>query len=229
MKHQAFQLTTSTSCLVGVIVFIVALATSPEVYAQTDYDSTAAPRLLAKFLVWWLPAYLLRKRGFGGWLFFFYASLLTSILWAVVGGAMMYESLNPAFWSDRINHYLLYLASTVPGLIVGVLVWLLAIKMLFKKHRNNKNLGFIKKLLVAGVVAGFVSLVITLRIGSELFEDPSPFFDIWGTASLLVTALYFYRSQRVQMVLGDNDWDYQRFRSDASAKKKQDSSSKWQA
>ena len=212
MKHQEFQLTIRTSCLFAVIILIVALVTSPEVYAQTDYDSTAAPRLLAKFLIWWLPAYLLRKKGFGGWLFFFYASLLTSILWAVVGGAIMYESLNPALWPGRISHYFLYLASVVPGLIVGVLVWLLAVKMLFKKYRNDNNLGLLKKLLIAGVVVGFVSLVITLRIGSELFEDPSPFLDMWSTASMLVTALYFSLSRRVQMVLGDNNWDYQKFR-----------------
>ena len=84
--------------------------------------------------------------------------------------------------------------------------------MLFKKYRNDNNLGFLKKLLIAGVVVGFVSLVITLRIGSELFEDPSPFLDMWSTASMLVTALYFSLSRRVQMVLGDNNWDYQKFR-----------------
>ena len=63
------------------------------------------------------------------------------------------------------------------------------------------------------VLTGLISLSINLFFGSELLDDSSPFLEIWGTASSLVTAVYFYRSKRVQMVLAENDWDYDKFKS----------------
>ena len=88
--------------------------------------------------------------------------------------------------------------------------------MLFKSQRNKTNLGYFRKLLLVNVLCGFVSVIIVLVFGGELLADASPFSDIWDIGVALLITIYFYRSQRVQVVLGDNYWDYQRFRIDGA-------------
>jgi len=226
MKHQEFQFLTRTSCLFGVVVLIIALVTSPEAHAQTDYDPTALSRLLGGPLFWSLVCYLTRKRAFGGWLLYFYVGLLSGILFIFAGLAMSYEALSPTFWIDRIGYYLLYLVYIIPDHIVTLLLWLFAIRLLFKSQRNRKNLSYFRKLLLVGVLCSCISLIILFVFGAELFNDPSPIADILYIAFVGLTAIYFYRSQRVQMVLGDQDWDYQKFR---SIKEKKDQPHKWSA
>ena len=191
-------------------MFFVVFATSLDAYAQTGSGSSAASPVLAGPLIWGLICFLTRKRAIGGWLLYFYAGMLAGGLFTLGSFAgSHWGSFNPTYWIDGLGYYLLYLVYTVPGLIVTLVVWLFAIKMLFKSQRNSKNLGYFQKLLFVNVLFNAVALIIILVSGADVLSDPSPGLDIWNTGTTLLIAVYFYRSQRAKMVLGDNYWDHQ--------------------
>ena len=195
-----------------VLLFAV-FATSLDAYAQTGSDPSAASRVLVGPLIWGLACFLLRKRAFGGWLLYFYTGLLVGgIVMLASLAAVHWPSFSPTYWTGRFGYYLLFLVYQVPGHIVGLVLWLFAIRMLFKSQRNSKNLGNFQKLLFVSVLFSAASLIIILVFGTEVLVDPSPALDIWNTGIALLTAVYFYRSQRVKMVLGGDDWDHQKLK-----------------
>jgi hypothetical protein len=196
--------------IVRLILFFVVFATSLDAYAQTGSGSSAASGVLAGPLIWGLICFLTRKRAIGGWLLYLYVGLLISGIAILASlAAAHWPSFSPTYWTGAFGYYLLFLVYQVPGHIVGLVLWLFAIRMLFKSQRNSKNLGNFQKLLFATVLFNAIGLIIILVSGAEVLADPDPALDIWFTGVALLMAAYFYRSQRVKMVLGDNYWDHQ--------------------
>ena len=199
--------------IVRLILFFVVFATSLGAYAQTGSGSSAASGVLAGPLIWGLICFLTRKRAIGGWLLYFYVGLLISGI-AILGSlaTVHWPSFSPTYWTGRFGYYLLFLVYQVPGFIVALVMWLFAIRILFKSQRNSKNLGDFQKLLFVNALFNAIGLIIVLTSGTNVFENFEPALDIWFTGSALLMTAYFYRSQRVKMVLGDNYWDHQKLK-----------------
>lgn len=147
-------------------------------------------------------AYLTRRRAIGGWLFYFYLQLYSSVLISLLFIGRVVANLNPGNW-DSSFLYVLFFLSTVPVLIAQLAEITLGTMLLFQ--RNERNVQWLRTALVALAITSGISLGIDLAYFSEF---PNIFFDVLTFLFASVWAIYFWRSKRVRLVFVERAWNW---------------------
>lgn len=99
--------------------------------------------------------------------------------------------------------YVLFVLSTVPVVLAQGLEAFAATRLLFS--RNEKNLHFLRKVLVALVAASGISLAIDIAYFSEA---PTIALDILTFVFSGIWTAYFLKAKRVRLVFIELTWDY---------------------
>lgn len=147
-------------------------------------------------------AYLSRRCAIGGWLLYFYVQLYLGLLVSLFLVFPILSNLNPAQW-DNSMLYVMFLLSVVPVIINEIIEIFAATKLLFR--RNEKNLKFLRKVLIAFVVTSGIALVIDI----QFFKDElSIVMDAWTFVLAIIWTFYFFKAPRVRMVFIERNWGY---------------------
>ncbi|MFH0812459.1 MAG: DUF2569 family protein [Pseudomonadota bacterium] len=188
-----------TARMVSVFAAIV-LLTPSEVLAANQ--SPGQQTFGAGLFIAWAIAYLSRRRAIGGWLLYFYIQLYLSTVFSLFFLPTTLSNLRPGQW-DRANLYVLYILSTVPVLVTTALEVWAATKLLFR--RSEKNVAFLRKILVALMVVSAAALTIDLAYFKEAV---TLYFDIVTLIFSLVWFAYFLKAKRIRLVFIENAWDH---------------------
>jgi len=200
MKNGSFKGIQKVQFIVFFIVMISLFLATNALAASSGTRSqpAAGGALFIAFAI----AYLSRRRAIGGWLLYFYVQLYLSSLVSLILVGLNLSNLNPAQW-DNSMLYVMFFLSVVPVLINGIIEIFAATKLLFR--RNEQNLKFLRKVLIALVVTSGVGLVIDI----QFFKDElSIFMDILTFVFAIIWTLYFFKAQRIKLVFIDGDWVY---------------------
>lgn len=182
-------------------------------------DPTSVPRFLVPIFLAGMIAYLTRRLAIGGWLFYFYIGLLLGPMFALV---LAYPDiggyLQPSRWQD-LKTYLLSFFSYVPWLVCQLVVFLCAVRLIFKSQRNRANAMLLRYALLALAASGALAWIIEINYfpGYALFSAISA---VWAG----FVCLYFFTSKRVRSVFDNwsGSWSYDNFVDSYSSKKKSD-------
>lgn len=201
MKDGSFKGMPKVHFIVFFIVMIsLFLATNALAAASgTRSQPAAGGALFIAFAI----VYLSRRRAIGGWLLYFYLQLYLSSLVSLILVGLNLSNLNPAQW-DNSMLYVMFFLSVVPVLVNGIIEIFAATKLLFR--RNEQNLKFLRKVLIALVVTSGVGLVIDIQFFKN---ELSIFMDILTFVFAIIWTLYFFKAQRVKLVFIDGDWVYE--------------------
>ena len=159
----------------------------------------------AGIMLWLAIAYLTRRRAIGGWLLFYYAHLYGGLLLGVILFALTYKNLSPSEWDSAIR-YVMSLLSYVPSHIIFLLEAFAATRLLAR--RTSSNLGFLRWTLIAAVITQAVSAGID---SVYFFEDPMYVLSILSFIMSVIWCAYFWRSERVNAVFVERNWNYEAF------------------
>jgi hypothetical protein len=181
-------------CAMGCLVSAEALAATSGAQPQNP--------LGAGLFVAWGIAYLTRRRAIGGWLLYYYIQLYMSLLVSLIFFPQVISNLAPGEW-DSTMRYVLFVLSTVPVVLAQGLEAFAATRLLFS--RNEKNLHFLRKVLVALVAASGVSLAIDI---AYFPEAPSIALDVLTFVFSGIWTAYFLKAKRVRLVFIELAWDY---------------------
>jgi hypothetical protein len=187
------RLPTATGC--------IALLVSAEALAAASGTPTQSPAG-GGFLLAWLVAYLTRRHAIGGWLLYFYIQLYLSLLISLFFIPKIISNLNPTEW-DTAMHYVLFVLSVVPALLAEVLEAFAATKLLLA--RNERNLRFLRKVLVLLAAASLVSVALDVAYFSN---EVAGTLDTISLVFAVIWNLYFAQAKRVQLVFVDKTWHY---------------------
>jgi hypothetical protein len=150
-------------------------------------------------------AYLTRRMAIGGWLFYYYYSLIGTMLFMPLLLSETAPFWSPSVFTDLKMYSIFMLYSFLP-VVMKFLELAFALRLLFKSQRHKRALTILKRVLVLSV---FVQLV-SLGVGWQVYEDTAP---LAGLMFSVVWCCYFYASERVEFVLtgGYGEWSYDAF------------------
>lgn len=179
-------------CAIGCLVSAEALAATSGTQPQNH--------LGALFVAWGI-AYLTRRRAIGGWLLYFYIQLYMSLLVSLIFFPQIIANFAPGEW-DSTMRYVLFVLSTMPVLLAQGLEAFAATRLLFS--RNEKNLHFLRKVLVALVAVSGVSLAIDI---AYFPEAPTIALNVLTLIMSGIWTAYFFKAKRVRLVFIELAWD----------------------
>lgn len=140
-----------------------------------------------------------KRNPIGGWLFIFYWQLYSGLILSCVLFATNIQSYVPENFDDT-NRYLLFLASTVPGLILFLFQVFVGTMLL--SVRAWDMLKLLRWITAAEIFAAIASTA----INAEYFPD-NLVFNFLTIASASIWLAYLFRSARVKHVFQAHDWD----------------------
>jgi hypothetical protein len=200
MKNGPFEDIQKLHWIVVLIVMVTLFLAADALAASSGTRSqpAAGGALFIAFAI----AYLSRRRAIGGWLLYFYVQLYLGLLVSLLLVSRILSNLNPAQW-DNSMLYVMFFLSVVPVLATVLIEIFAATKLLFR--RNEQNLKFLRKVLIALVVTSGVGLVIDI----QFFKDElSIIMDIWTFVFAIIWTLYFFKAKRIKLVFVDRNWVY---------------------
>lgn len=186
--------------LIPLCILIYALAVPLATFAATgqsgnQYSPTFSPGYL---IAWWICNG--RKRNpIGGWLLFFYWGVYSSLLMTGVFFAMNIQSYVPENF-DSSSKFAVFLASTVPGLLLFVVKC--AIATLLLSARTWDMLKLLRWVMVAELSADILATV----IDAVYFPD-NVALNFLTIIPGLIWVAYMFRSTRVRHIFYLHDWD----------------------
>jgi hypothetical protein len=161
----------------------------------SQYSPTFSPGYL---IAWWVCNS--RKRNpIGGWLLFFYWQLYSGLLITAVFFAANIQSYVPENF-DTHSKFALFLASTVPGLLLFVVKCAVATLLLSARTWD------MLKLLRWVMVAEFSADILATVIDAAYFPDNLA-FNFLTIVSSLIWLVYVFRSTRIRHIFCSHDWD----------------------
>lgn len=186
------------------------------VSAALAADSHTSTPAYGGFWITLLIVFLTRKRKIGGWLFYYYFQAYASIIVLFLVSAFSLQNYQPSAWQDKAL-YSLFIVSTLPFYGLKLLEVIVATLLLFKRHRSQQFITYLKYVLLAEVVVEGL----TLFIDYNHFTD-NVVFTVLGGIFALIWYLYFNSSYRVYCVLAHPDWNwnYEEFKMTKSQSKK---------
>jgi len=200
----------SVKLMLPVVALLLSFCMLAEAQDQTTAAVTTIRSALTPILVALGIAYVTRRRAIGGWLFYFYLSVFGSIAisWVFVIPALktlfLDTEIRDFYWWISAVDYLLPLAASFA-------LWILAIRLLFKKQRVTRNLTAMKYATAIAVAANLVSAYISTKYFAG---DPSSGLTYLSLVSSIIWCAYWLLSKRVQYVMtrGNVPWDYEEFK-----------------
>ena len=179
-------------------MLICAFAVPVAVFAAgggSQYSPTFSPGF---FIAWWVCNG--RKRNpIGGWLLFFYWQLYSGLLISAVLFAANIQSYVPENF-DSSSKFALFLASTVPGLLLFVVKC--AVATLLLSARTWDMLKFLRWVMVAE----FSANVLATMIDAAYFPD-NVALNFLTIIPGLIWLAYVFRSTRIRHIFYLHDWD----------------------
>jgi len=169
------------------------------VAASSSSSSPNSPTFLPGSLIAWLICSSRKRSPIGGWLFFFYWQIYSSLLLSAVFFAINIQSYVPENF-DSSSKCALFLANAVPSLLL--LVVKCAIATLLLSARTWDMLKLLRWVMVAELSADIVATV----IDAAYFPDNMP-FNFLTIISGLIWVAYMFRSTRVRHIFYSHDWD----------------------
>lgn len=165
-----------------------------------DQPSPAPVLPIGWLVIWWICAR--RKRDpIGGWLAYYYYQLYLGVVVSAFFVAVLnIHSYVPENFSGQRGLYLLFVASTLPGLIL--LVFQAAVATFLLLLKTWDLVGLLRKVLLATAIAEGVGLF----IDAKYFPDNVGLSLVSFIPSVLWVG-YFYRSDRVRRVFKTHDWE----------------------
>ena len=200
MRCNSFKKITEFYWVAAPMAMLTLLLTTDALAATsgTRNQSAAGGALFVAFAI----VYLSRRRAIGGWLLYFYIQLYSSFAISLIFVPQVLTNLNPKQW-DNSFLYVMFFLSVVPVIVVEFIEIIAATKLLFR--RNEQNVNFLKKILVALVATSAIALVIDIAYFSD---DPALFFDVLTLVFAIIWSLYFSKARRVKLVFIDKNWIY---------------------
>jgi len=184
-----------------VFIFMITLFLATNALAASS-STRSQPAAGGALFIAFAIAYLSRRRAIGGWLLYFYVQLYLGLLVSLLLVSRVLSNLNPAQW-DNSTLYVMFFLSVVPVVVTDIIEVYSATKLLFR--RNEQNLKFLRKVLIALVVTSGVGLAIDI----QFFRDElSIIMDVWTFAFAIIWTLYFFKAQRIKPVFVDRNWAY---------------------
>jgi len=185
--------------IVFIIIITLFLATNAlAASSSTQRQPAAGGALFIAFAI----AYFSRRRAIGGWLLYFYVQLYFSLAVSLFFISQVLSNLNPAQW-DNSMLYVMFFLSVVPVIVTEGIEVFAATRLLFR--RNERNLKFLKRTLIALVVTSGVALSIDIAFFKD---EPALFLDILTFIFAIIWTLYFCKAQRIKLVFIDRNWVY---------------------
>jgi len=140
-----------------------------------------------------------KKEEIGGWLLYYYIQLYIALVMTVVFTIIGIENYLPAMWAGEEGLYVLFLLSTVPGVLIVPLQLIAAERL--RRGRRYERLGLLKTLLWADLFFSLIGLLIDL-----VYFRENVAFSVIALIWPLIWLPYFYRSKRVDRVFRTRDW-----------------------
>jgi hypothetical protein len=140
-----------------------------------------------------------KKQEIGGWLLYYYWQLYSSVVLSAIFFAIAIQSYVPENFDDN-KQYLLFLASTVPLLVVYALQ--VAVATFLISVRTWDLLCLLRWLIVAEVAVACVATA----IDTKFFPD-NVFLNVFTLVPAICWVAYFFKSQRIMHVFKSHDWD----------------------
>jgi hypothetical protein len=186
-----------------IIVFIIIIALFLATNASAASTSTQSqPAAGGALFIAFAIAYLSRRRAIGGWLLYFYVQLYLSLAISLFAISQVLSNLNPAQW-DNSMLYVMFFLSVVPVIVTEGIEVFAATRLLFR--RNERNLKYLKRTLIALVVTSGVALSIDIAFFKD---EPALFLDILTFIFAIIWTLYFFKAQRIKLAFVDRNWVY---------------------
>jgi S1-C subfamily serine protease len=189
---------------IRVLIFITLILAIPEIIfaAQSGQKPLIPTAFGAAFWGTLAIVYLSRRRAIGGWLLYFYVQLYLSLVVSLGFIPITLTYLNPNEW-DSSKLYVFFLFSTIPVFAVQVVEVYAATKLLI--HRYEKNLLYLKKVLIALATTSAVALIIDVAY----FERAMTLYvDIITLIFAVIWLTYFSKAKRVRCVFIEGKWTY---------------------
>lgn len=176
----------------GFALALSTLVATPALAA--DSTSLAPGRILFGVII----AYVCISRqhkDIGGWLLYYYIQLYLSVVSSLVLFIPTYRNYLPIEWGGETKLYLLFLASTVPGLLIAPTELVFAERL--RHRRCPERLQALRFVLWAHLGSSILGLLI-----DGLYFPENIILSILSVVWPLIWVPYFHRSTRVDRVFG---------------------------
>jgi hypothetical protein len=160
----------------------------------SQYSPKFSPGLLVGLI-----CYGRKRKAIGGWLAFFYWQLYSGLFVTALMFAMNIESYVPENFANTYD-FALFLASSVPGMLLFVIEAAVATLLLFARTWD------LLRLLRWTMVAGLIATIVGAGIDAAHFPDNLP-LSILGIVTNSLWLAYIFRSKRVRHVFYLRDWE----------------------
>lgn len=168
--------------------------------AETSTNSTSNASPIGFFgLLLLYVCYRRRKEAIGGWLFYYFATVvLASIVW-IIGRIINISDFNPSLWEDK-TLYALFLVSAVPGSIFFIAQ--VIVSFLLYKKMDWKYVSYLKYALMFQLIFSIGAIF----IDTKYFTNNIPSHIISSVISA-IWLIYFSKSIRVRSVFLEKNWN----------------------
>ncbi len=183
------------------VALIISLSPAFAYAAPTDNIRTMATPIILALAI----AYVTRRMAIGGWLFYYYLMVFAPLF---LFAFFEFEYLNPDDWKYS-GLYAQVILPTILLIVLKVMEFFVAVRLLFKSQRNSQNVLVLRYVLIASVVAWAIDIIVDYNY----YKDDLA-ISVFGFTLKLIWMLYFYFSSRVNYVLCNwpGSWDYQSFK-----------------
>jgi hypothetical protein len=197
--HRVENAVTARRILISLSILIGTFAAPIGLVAASGQSGSQYTPTVPGGLVAWLICNGRKRNRMGGWLLFFYWQLYSGLIVTAVFFAINIQSYIPENF-DSSSKYPLFLASTVPSLVLFVLKC--AVATLLYSAPTWDMLKGLRWVMVAELSADVLAMV----IDSVYFPD-NVGFNLITIFSGLIWIGYMFRSKRVRHIFYSHDWD----------------------
>jgi len=143
---------------------------------------------------------LRRKDAIGGWLLFYFISMVLSMLiWLAVTIPAL-PLLDPSAWNDK-GRYALFLFTAISNDVLIMAQFIVSMMIISKRFRDWRYVNYLRIILLSQIILSLIILPVDLSISPE-----SVLLDVISTIAPAIWLSYFTFSKRVRSVYRDKDW-----------------------
>jgi hypothetical protein len=147
-----------------------------------------------------LVCFMRRKFEIGGWLLFYFISVvLSAFMWLALTIPAL-QLFNPSCWSDS-GRYLLFIVTAVPNDLLLIGQFIVSMMLILKRFRDWKYVNCLRIILLSQIVFSLILLPLDISLSPQSIP-----LDLIAMIAPVVWLLYFSLSKRIRSVYKDKDW-----------------------
>lgn len=152
------------------------------------------------FLIVAVVCILRRKNEIGGWLLFYFISVILSMLLWIAITIPSLPLLDPSSWCNK-GRYLLFIFTALPNDLLFLAQFAVSMMLLSSRFWDWKSVNYLRIILLAQIIFMIILLPVDL-----LFFPENTVFDMLGLIAPSIWLAYFTLSKRVISVYKHKDW-----------------------